>query len=326
MANKLWNQIGLNALGVVGDQISTAVQYGRTKKLMGIQQQNQMALNEQGRELQMQTWKDTNYPAQMEMIKTAGLNPALLYGKGGAGGATTGSQSGGSASMGSAPQSPKMDISSIMQMKLMEKQAELLEAERKKVEAETPNTAGVQQADIEAKKAGANKSKADADYVGVQTKIAEIQLAKTSEQITAGIENVKADTKKKIAEGTLTEQNMPNIIKETQLKAVGQELENALTQSKTRLTDMERQAIITGLVQKWTELSQKERALGQTDSAIAQRDKEIEIEKFKSEMAQKYPSVMNVAGGFIQGALNQLRAIGEWYNPGVFEISDKKPK
>lgn len=317
--SELWNTIGLKALDVVGDQIGSAVQYSRQKKLMAIQMQNQMALNEQGNKMQMQMWKDTNYPAQMEMLKQAGLNPALLYGKGGGGGATVGTQSGGSAASGSAPQAPKMDISSIMSMKVMEEQRKLLEAERKKVEAETPNTAGVQQADIEAKKAGAEKSRADAGYVGIQTEIAKIELAKTSEQITAGIENVKADTKKKIAEGSLTEQNMPNIIKETQLKAVGQELENALTESKTRLTDMERQAIITGIVQKWTELSQRATGLNQDQQ-------KIEIEKFKSEMANKYPSVMNVAGGFIQGALNQLRAIGEWYNPGVFEIADKKPK
>ena len=33
-------------------------------------------------------WKDTNYSAQMEELKKAGLNPGLLYGMSG-GGATT---------------------------------------------------------------------------------------------------------------------------------------------------------------------------------------------------------------------------------------------
>ena len=35
-------------------------------------------------------WKDTNYAAQVEEMKKAGLSVGLMYGKGGAGGATTG--------------------------------------------------------------------------------------------------------------------------------------------------------------------------------------------------------------------------------------------
>ena len=39
---------------------------------------------------QKELWDETNYPAQVKMMEQAGLNPALLYGKGGGGGATTG--------------------------------------------------------------------------------------------------------------------------------------------------------------------------------------------------------------------------------------------
>ena len=35
-------------------------------------------------------WEDTNYAAQVEQLKKAGLSVGLMYGKGGAGGATTG--------------------------------------------------------------------------------------------------------------------------------------------------------------------------------------------------------------------------------------------
>ena len=40
---------------------------------------------------QLEMWEKTNYPAQMEMLKKAGLNPALLYGTSGGGGMTVGS-------------------------------------------------------------------------------------------------------------------------------------------------------------------------------------------------------------------------------------------
>ena len=49
---------------------------------MDIQARNQQMLNEHGQRLQLKTWEQTNYPAQVQMLKEAGLNPALLYGIG----------------------------------------------------------------------------------------------------------------------------------------------------------------------------------------------------------------------------------------------------
>ena len=40
---------------------------------------------------QMDMWNATNYPAQVEQLNKAGLNPALEYGMKGGGGVTTGS-------------------------------------------------------------------------------------------------------------------------------------------------------------------------------------------------------------------------------------------
>ena len=40
-------------------------------------------------DVQMDMWNKTNYGAQMEHLKNAGLNPALMYGMGGGGGQTT---------------------------------------------------------------------------------------------------------------------------------------------------------------------------------------------------------------------------------------------
>ena len=68
------------ALGMIGQNKRAKKQHNRQKELMGIQLKNQQQLNKQGQQLQMQTWRDTNYGAQMDMMKEAGLNPALMYG------------------------------------------------------------------------------------------------------------------------------------------------------------------------------------------------------------------------------------------------------
>jgi len=105
--------------------------YEQTQKLQQQQYQNQMGLNLQGYNLQKQMWDYTNYGNQMKHMRDAGLNPSLMYGMKGGGGATTGSQGGGSAAGAQAPSQPNVDMNTAMmgmQMKLMQAQADNLDA------------------------------------------------------------------------------------------------------------------------------------------------------------------------------------------------------
>ena len=114
------------------------LQQGFNLELMNQQMQNQMGLNEQGHDLQFDMWNKTNAGAQMQHLKDAGLNPALMYKQGGAGGVTGGqtggSASGGSAGLGMAPQSP--------QMKLFGAQLRKMNAEAKFMEEKAHNESG----------------------------------------------------------------------------------------------------------------------------------------------------------------------------------------
>ncbi len=133
-------------IGAAGSLIGMIGQRGREnrtnkqqEKLMGIQQKNQMALNEQGRDLSMDIWNKTGYEGQMKQMKAAGVDPALMYGSAGSGGSTTG-MSGGSAASGSAAQPQQMmDIGAGALDGLMKKaQIDNMNAdsEKKRVEAE----------------------------------------------------------------------------------------------------------------------------------------------------------------------------------------------
>lgn len=57
--------------------------------LMGVSQQYNLEAAEKSQQLGMEMWDYTNYENQVKHMKEAGLNPALLYGKAGGGGATT---------------------------------------------------------------------------------------------------------------------------------------------------------------------------------------------------------------------------------------------
>lgn len=122
------------------------VQLGHQQQLNTEAYERQRLLNEQAQSLQMKTWEQTNYPAQMKMLREAGLNPALLYGLGGAGGSTTGSGTGGNAPSGNAaggnaPAPQPMDLQNMLlgsQIKLINAQRTetLAKADQAKAEAD----------------------------------------------------------------------------------------------------------------------------------------------------------------------------------------------
>ena len=79
-------------------------------------------------------WEYTNYENQVKHLKAAGLNPALLYAKGGAGGSTAGAGAAGPVAMGT---------SEVVSMGLQAKQISLNQQEQQaniaKTMAETAN-------------------------------------------------------------------------------------------------------------------------------------------------------------------------------------------
>jgi hypothetical protein len=116
------------------NQLGAGQQYRRQRRLMDLQHQNQRDLNQQGHQLQMDMWNQTNYGAQVEHMKKAGLSPGLMYGMGGGGGTTAGSQGGGSASGGNAVQMHPMDMANLS---LIKAQKDNIEADTKNKEADT---------------------------------------------------------------------------------------------------------------------------------------------------------------------------------------------
>ncbi len=129
---------GSQLLGMIGGHQAERRNYRNQRNLMNLQMQNQAGLNRQGHDLQMDMWNKTNYGAQVGHMKDAGLNPALMYKGAGAGG-TTGSQGGGSASMGSSQQGRVMDMSNL----LMGAQIESLKARANKDNADATKTGGI---------------------------------------------------------------------------------------------------------------------------------------------------------------------------------------
>ncbi len=222
-------------LGMIGQNKRAKKQHNRQKELMGIQFGNQQELNKQGQKLQMQTWKDTGYGAQMEMMKDAGLNPGLMYGMSGGGGQTTGSQSGGSAQSGNSH--APMDIGASVQAGLMIAQANKLKAETDAIESNTNLD-------------DTRKSKLNAETVLL------------TEQ---GIkENMENDIKWK----TLDDQ-----VKKVKMEALNEELETQLNKLNQKLTEEQTRALSHKIWQEWVKSASF--ATGALNGIIGKGIKEI---------------------------------------------------
>lgn len=99
-------------------------------------------------ELSKEMWDYTNYENQVEHLKNAGLNPALLYGNGGSGGSAAGA---GSAAGVGLPASTGVGMA--IQWQTMEAQKHLTEAQAAKANAEAAKLMTVDTENIESETA-----------------------------------------------------------------------------------------------------------------------------------------------------------------------------
>ena len=100
---------------------------------------------------QLEMWKATNYSAQMEEMRKAGLNPALAYGMKGGGGVTTGSSNASAPQSGVAPVGGGEAMGMMqqrIQMRLLQAQEENIRADTEKKKADAQLTSGAQTSNV----------------------------------------------------------------------------------------------------------------------------------------------------------------------------------
>lgn len=197
--------MGFDPTGIINEGASAILGIGlgdyndnrqqrQQKALQDIQIEGQKEMTDYNMQKQLQMWHDTNYGAQVDELNKAGLNPGLLYGKGGSGGTTTGSANG-SVSGGSAQQNP----GEVQQMMAIELQTQL------------------QQAQIEVMKSQAEKNLADAKATsGVQTDVGKQNIVESqarTQTLMQGYDNMRQDYEIKRLEVTM--KNIENFEKQS---------------------------------------------------------------------------------------------------------------
>ncbi|AXH76549.1 MAG: DNA pilot protein [Microviridae sp.] len=139
-------------LGLLLEKHNDKRQIAQQEKLQALEIAGQKQMADYNQQKAMEMWQNTGYGAQKEQMKSAGLNPGLMYGMGGGGGQTTatapGNVSGGHASGNNGE---------AMQMALTAAQVGLMNAQRRQIDADT-----------EDKKAGAYDKTNSAEEKGLR--------------------------------------------------------------------------------------------------------------------------------------------------------------
>lgn len=271
------NTILSGVLGMIGGKIADNRNYRNQKKLMGLQneynlnylaQQQQyakeMAGINQGYAMDMANWshnanKDmwdyTNYENQVAHLEAAGLNPALLYGQGGGGGATaaggTGTPGSGNNPSGGntgAPQAIKSQMiegaGMGIQLGLMNAQKRNLEADAAKKEADAAKTAGV---DTELAKTAARLNEAKINNANMSTE----EIAAKAKMWGDTSTMLWQQARKYASEADYNEKTMDTRIEKAGYETMGSLLENMETIARTQFTKAQTDAIAENIATAW---------------------------------------------------------------------------
>jgi len=220
------------ANGAVGQVLGMALggmqdkrQLKQQEKLQDLQIKGNKEMADYGQQKQMEMWENTNFNAQKAQMEKAGLNPALMYGMGGAGGATTGAGASGAvggAAADSGAERTGMGLQIASQLALQKAQKENIEADTANKKASTENTStgteGVKidnQIKGESKDAVIRKTVSDADRSLEEMWIAANERTISDHTLKEKVKQIQEDTITKVLNNKST--SIENRKKEAEL-------------------------------------------------------------------------------------------------------------
>lgn len=306
-------QFGTSLLGNVFGLNNSSEQMSNQKYLMGLQHKynEESATYAQGRAYDM--WLKTNYPAQVEQMKKARLNPALMYGMGaGGGGTVSGAQGQGTSQPTDRSIEMKLKGQEMgLQLANLASQIKLNESQANKNNAEANKTAGV---DTELAKTSienlisqtknekdrnaliwADKrfKEAAADMQEASAKLASGQNAKIGYEINLiekSLDKMKLDMNGIELDNELKRRVMKSKVQEAEISVKALMNSILVGNSQIRLNNQEAEAITDKVMQDWQSVAQQWNKLQQSGQMI-----EIDRERMENE-ARKILNDIEISG------------------------------
>lgn len=288
-------------MGLLLEHHEDTRQLNQQQKLQDMQIAGQKQMVDYNQAAAFKMWQDTNYPAQVEQLEKAGMNPALLYGKGGGGGTTIGNPSG-SVSGAEAPKGGQ----EIPQQEGMALQLQLLQAQKENIKADTVNkledaknkAADTQnkplqgeniQASTASLKQGIQNAQAQQAYTEAETALANIQVDIQGSEINDlkaaikyGMRELYAKMQSSQITANVDQQTQQSKIRLAQLNVAQATLQTYLTKAQTANVNQQ----TSESVQKVNNMIQEN--MREWDK-MSQKDQEIAIQKMLADYSTEIP-------------------------------------
>lgn len=307
----------------------TDMQKVANSELMGLSYEHQKNMYDH-------TYNKNTPLQQVKNLKEAGLNPALMYGLGGQGGATAG---GGGASVGGGSAANAAQTSGAMtnqmgmglQMGMMEAQKKLIESQANNLDADTEKKKGVDtevvQSQIQKLIAETENTEGKTALQKVETllKKIEVQDASYSQRdrmdiISYNAEQAAQEVNRAVRENKIGEETATSAINQIKAQAIGAEIDNEVKRlqkiaigADIQLTNKKTVEIGESIRQKWTSLLQSDEQNMISWDKLNNDTKRVAIEEFKVTTESEYKGLNQVGGKLLD------RFIGDIWN-GMIDI------
>lgn len=298
-------------MGMIAGKSQDRRQINQQKKLQEVQVKGAKELKDYDNLKQKEMWDATNYEAQMEHIKNAGLNPALMYGMSGGGGTTAGG-SGMPMPTTATAEGSSAGVRNIMEMAMMKAQTRLLESQANKNEVEAEKTAGVDTQEVQTrildltqgiqnKQAQEALTKAQTIMQGLQNEITNGTAGIQMQQIEWTAQQALNKLQQAENETYISNETRDNIVTQIQTATIGMLIENEAKKQGIKTQQAQVQKMAQDIAQGWKGLEQK-------DTGLA-------IDKFKANTTANYPSIMNTIGRVADDTIEKIFKLGGKYRP-----------
>ncbi|UOF80759.1 minor capsid protein [Microviridae sp.] len=274
-------------LGMLTADFYDRRQIKQQQKLTDMQAKAQREQMNYQQSLAYDMWEKTNYSAQIDQLKKAGLNVGLMYKGSGSGGQLSNPSaniSGGQSPVGGGEIGMGMQMG--LQNAMMQAQIDNMKADTEKKKVEAGKIGGVDTEEAKTRIASLVQSVTNAqtqnELMEYDKVMKSIQNKYASESMEASINQMKVATSKVIEDtigqaqqNKITSETMDEVVKGVQLNLISQSLMNELTREKvitqvaiTEETWAKINKISEEITRMQAQTSQGEKALSQADQRI----------------------------------------------------------
>lgn len=292
------------AMGLLTGGIENKRQRKQQKKLNEIQFNAHKQFTEYNNQKQLEMWEATNYGAQMEQLKKAGLNPALMYESGGAGGTTQAATGGEAALQATKGNDGMQGMGMALQAGMMQAQIELMKAQTVKTKVEATKTGGIDtelvKSQIQQIAAGITNTEAQTAILQIDKDLKEMDKQIKGRTIEDAIDIITAEagmatfeTLRLQRKNQIEEATKESTIMQIQAQAVGALLSNSLTQANINVAESQIKKIAADIAQGWAH--------------VQQVDDQIIIQKWVEANKANNPQLGQVFGKLFNNGLEEIR-------------------